>query len=252
MLTRSAFLQRLIPLAGLGKLTYQQAQSFRKIYLFQSFVAGFKYYKGMELLQLMGVNDPLELRREPQNQYDSFAIALHWQNEKIGYLPAANNELIARLLDADALPLLAFISHINYEVAPWENIAVAVCHLQAREKELPEHARYLTAQQNPKYKTNPKKIKKSNTIEKKHIPHVLDEYNRVIALNKIENPEVQEYFKKHYYEKNPITIEGEPYALVNDDGIYNYMYQVEAEKWVVADDRKRYLEFKYTDSYPWE
>jgi hypothetical protein len=61
-LTRSAFLQRLIPLVGLGRLTYRQAHSYRKIYLFQSFVAGFRYYKGMELLPLMGINDPLELR----------------------------------------------------------------------------------------------------------------------------------------------------------------------------------------------
>jgi len=42
----------------------------------------------------------LELKREPQNEYDHFAIALHFEKHKIGYIPRDKNEVIARLMDA--------------------------------------------------------------------------------------------------------------------------------------------------------
>lgn len=251
MLTRTEFLQRLIPLIGLGQLSYRQAQSYRKIYLFQSFVAGFRFYNGMQLLHLMGINDPLELRREPENKHDKFAIALYWQQEKIGYLPAEKNELIARLIDAQALPLIGFITHINYEVKPWENLAMAVGFLQPRSQSLAAHARYLTAQQNPIYRTRPTKSK-LNTEVNPALPNVLEVPNRVIALNSIEHPEVRTYFKKHYYDAKPLTVQGEPYALVGDDGIYNYMYEITATGWVKADDGETYLAFDFTDERPWD
>ena len=42
----------------------------------------------------------LEVAREANNQFDPFAVALHFQGVKIGYVPRDKNEVIARLLDA--------------------------------------------------------------------------------------------------------------------------------------------------------
>jgi hypothetical protein len=42
----------------------------------------------------------LEVVREANNQFDPFAVALHFQGVKIGYVPRDKNEVIARLLDA--------------------------------------------------------------------------------------------------------------------------------------------------------
>lgn len=42
----------------------------------------------------------LELKREPKNKYDAFAIPLYFQDKKVGYIPKDKNETIARLLDA--------------------------------------------------------------------------------------------------------------------------------------------------------
>src|SRR5581483_8963735 len=103
---RSDFLQRLVAITGFGSFPLQALIGKRKIYLQQFFVAGFRHYKGMELLSYMAVNDLLELRREPENEHDDCAIALYWQQEKIGYVPAEINEMTAKLLDAKALPLL--------------------------------------------------------------------------------------------------------------------------------------------------
>ena len=149
---RSDFLQRMIGVALLGKLPISELILKRKVYLLHCFVAGFRYYSGMDLLNEMEVNDFLELRREPNNKYDEFAIALYWQQEKIGFIPADSNETIARLLDAEALPLLASITHLNKEVEPWENVVVAVYFLQ-EEKKLPPHADYLHQLGEPEYYT---------------------------------------------------------------------------------------------------
>lgn len=75
------------------------------------FVAGLKYYKGPRLLNNMKEGDMLEMVREPGNPYDTNAIALHWNRHKIGFEPAASNDILAKLLDADALELHAEITH---------------------------------------------------------------------------------------------------------------------------------------------
>lgn len=50
----------------------------------------------------------LELKREPKNKFDEMAIALHFNNSKIGYIPRERNEVIARLMDAGK----SFYAHI--------------------------------------------------------------------------------------------------------------------------------------------
>ncbi len=154
---RSTFLKRLVSVGIFGKFSQQSLQQSNKIYLQQFFVAGFRYYKGMQLLTKIAVSDFLELRREPNNPYDDCAIALYWQHEKIGFVPASNNEVISRLIDANALPLLAQITHINKLVQPWENLAVAIYFLQPAINDLPNHANYLKTLLQPKYTTYAKK-----------------------------------------------------------------------------------------------
>jgi|GEM_PF-3395423 len=164
---RSEFLQRVLSVTGLGFLSVVQIKEFQKIYLLQAFVAGFRFHKGMELLPLMQESDVLELRREPANEHDPFAVALYWQQEMIGYLPADSNETIAKLLDAEALPLLAAITHLNRGTRPWENVAVAIFYLHSKEKPLPAGAEYLTWLEEPVYTPYPPKGGKwPTTVEK--------------------------------------------------------------------------------------
>jgi hypothetical protein len=49
----------------------------------------------------LAVGDALVLRREPQNRYDGFAIAVHRRDgTKLGYIPRGANQTLARLMDA--------------------------------------------------------------------------------------------------------------------------------------------------------
>ena len=42
----------------------------------------------------------LKLKREPDNEYDKFAICILFEEHKLGYIPKAKNQTIARLMDA--------------------------------------------------------------------------------------------------------------------------------------------------------
>jgi HIRAN domain len=96
---RSEFLQQLLFSVFVGKLPVSITKDFRKIYLLQCFVAGFRHYLGMEHLNEMQEGDLLEMIREPENEHDECAIALNWKGHKIGFIPRETNEILSKLLD---------------------------------------------------------------------------------------------------------------------------------------------------------
>jgi hypothetical protein len=236
---RSEFLNRLVGISGLGFLSVPEIADSRKIYLLQSFVAGFRFYKGMELLPNMQQNDIIELRRQPDNEHDEFAVALYWQQEMIGYLPATSNEIIARLMDAAALQMVGVITHLEHNAKPWENVAVAVYFLQQPARDVPV---YLTSLQKPVYTT----LKKDKKPKPDYLPDVFEYDERVIELEGIPDEAAKAYFSK-YYKKHELEINGRYYVKVPDNGIYTYLYNVEAKGWIETGKGERLLEFIFND-----
>jgi len=112
-MTRATFIQSLFAVGAAALMPKTWQKQYQKYYLLQSFVAGFRFHKGVKFLKLMKQNDILELKREPNNKYDSNAIAICCKNKMIGFIPAENNQILSRLLDADALPIHAEILHIE-------------------------------------------------------------------------------------------------------------------------------------------
>jgi hypothetical protein len=240
---RSDFLQRLVAISGFGSFNLQTLIPKRKIYLQQFFVAGFRHYKGMELLQSMEENDLLELRREPDNEHDDCAIALYWQQEKIGYIPAGFNEMLAKLIDAQALPLLGMITHLNRQVKPWENVVAAVYFLQDENVEIPAHADYLQQVVKPVYKTSKK------AIRDKLFEEVFDCTDRIVDVSSIPVPEIKAHFEKYFSDKKYLVhYNGKPHVHLYTDDIYSYMYNVNPVKWVKADNGAEYILFEYIQS----
>ena len=45
----------------------------------------------------------LTMKREPNNAYDKFAIAIYLDNIRIGFVPAEMNLVCSRLMDADKM-----------------------------------------------------------------------------------------------------------------------------------------------------
>ena len=83
-------------LAAVGKPFVQ------KLYLTSFEVAGVMYVDNISgLLREMKKGDPVRLVREPDNQYDKYAIRIeNMAGNKMGYMPRSLNHIPARLMDA--------------------------------------------------------------------------------------------------------------------------------------------------------
>lgn len=83
-----------------------------EIHLFDSYVAGTTHLKDKTVLEQIKEGDNLILQRE-DNKYDSNAILVLTEDKrKIGYVPAKDNIVFARLMDAGKM-LKAKIKHIS-------------------------------------------------------------------------------------------------------------------------------------------
>ena len=73
----------------------------RDIFLMECHVAGTSYRDIDGIASALKTDDRLVLRREPENRHDQLAIeVLTRAVVKLGYVPQAKNEVLARLLDA--------------------------------------------------------------------------------------------------------------------------------------------------------
>lgn len=77
----------------------------RDIYLFETYIAGTSYIPNIEeLVQKLNEEEVFSFFRETKNEYDIYAIVIKTKNnEKIGYLPASDNQIFSRLMDAGKL-----------------------------------------------------------------------------------------------------------------------------------------------------
>ncbi len=67
----------------------------------ESIIAGTSYLNLTEIEKEIIIKETeLTLLREPENEYDKFAIKLVFKNQKLGYIPKSKNQTIARLMDA--------------------------------------------------------------------------------------------------------------------------------------------------------
>lgn len=152
-MNRKGFISNLLTLGGIAVIPKFWIQSYTKVYLLQCFVAGFQYYKGPGLLKTLKKGDLIDLVREPANLHDRCAIALHLNNQKIGFIPAKENKTLSRLIDSETINIMAEITHIEIGASFWENIHIAIFLLKSDEKPLAPHAEYLTELEYPTYKT---------------------------------------------------------------------------------------------------
>ncbi len=100
----------------------------------------------------------LELVRERENIHDNCAIALHFNKNKIGYIPMESNEILSRLIDSGVIDLHAEITNLKPEAASWENAHIAVYLLKEQKNTgiLP-NAGYLTMLETPEYRSMKRK-----------------------------------------------------------------------------------------------
>jgi hypothetical protein len=102
-----------------------RAQSDARILVQSSPLAGFQFHEGKALWSRMKVGDALTLVREPDNPHDPRAVRVEWQGHKLGYVPRAENEAVARQID-NGNRLEARIVRLTKHRDPWRRIEFEV------------------------------------------------------------------------------------------------------------------------------
>jgi len=76
----------------------------QEIFLLEIVVAGTSFCQDVETIEPAIVPEKvLNMKREPNNQYDQFAIAIYCDNIRLGFVPADMNLVCSRLMDAGKL-----------------------------------------------------------------------------------------------------------------------------------------------------
>ena len=118
---RRTFFQRLFGGLGLAAVNPIVAAEDRSVLIQESPVAGFQFHSGDTVWSSLSVGDPLALMREPDNSHDTSAVAVYYQNHKLGYVPRGENSAIAQMLDRGER-LEATIIKLSEGEDPWERI----------------------------------------------------------------------------------------------------------------------------------
>jgi hypothetical protein len=130
MINRRSFIKLLINNAVLFFSSFTLAKNTnllnkKSILLNKCSVAGFQYYQGREVIELLQEKETLILLPEPDNQYDKYAVAIFYQDKKLGYLPRSDNKHISRMLLA-GIPLLCQVLATDPKKQAWYAVIVGV------------------------------------------------------------------------------------------------------------------------------
>lgn len=90
---------KLLKLISEGGISFKAFEE--DILALSSIVAGTSYQNLSEIEKKIIVNESkFTLKREPDNEFDEFAILVLLEDKKLGYIPKSKNQTIARLMDA--------------------------------------------------------------------------------------------------------------------------------------------------------
>ena len=76
----------------------EQRMENKKHYLYCN-IAGFMYWDGCEAFSELKVGRKLRLVREAANKYDPEAVAIYYNDMKLGFVPRGDNEDLSKFLD---------------------------------------------------------------------------------------------------------------------------------------------------------
>lgn len=93
--------------------------------LLATLIAGFQYYDGEKILPRLRGGQTLRLIRERKNQHDNRAIAVYREGHKLGFIPRADNSVLANLMD-EGYTLKAEIGWLDRDAALWGKVGVLV------------------------------------------------------------------------------------------------------------------------------
>jgi hypothetical protein len=99
-------------------------------------IAGFTYHDGVDVFSELKIGAELTLAAEPENKYDTYAVAVFYHNHKLGYIPRGKNKYISKFLNFGHTGLFDIkINRVSPEEHPEHQIGVVVKIKDKTEKE---------------------------------------------------------------------------------------------------------------------
>ncbi len=122
---RRTFFKQLFGSIGVAATGATIAVKTQSVLIQESPIAGFQFHEGDAIWPSLAIGAKLALLREATNTHDPDAVAVYFQNNKLGYVPRAENSAIAQMLDRGET-LEAKISRLSMEEDPSERVRFTV------------------------------------------------------------------------------------------------------------------------------
>ena len=105
----------------------KETKPIRKVHLDNFHIAGFGYWEGCEAFRQLKIGTKLELVREADNQFDPYAVAIYYEDYKLGYIPRGSNHDISKYLDMGLEDIYEVrVTRITPDVHPEQQVEVIV------------------------------------------------------------------------------------------------------------------------------
>ena len=104
----------------------------KKLYFMDCHLAGRKYYDADEVWEQLKVGTVVKLERDKENRTDANAVMVVYQDQngedyKLGYIPRADNEAIASLLEMGWADIFECrISKLNTDAHPENQVHLTI------------------------------------------------------------------------------------------------------------------------------
>ncbi|MDR0755106.1 MAG: HIRAN domain-containing protein [Prevotellaceae bacterium] len=90
-------------------------------------IAGFSYYDGVDVFYELKIGSELKIKVEPENKFDTYAVAIYFHDVKLGYIPRGENKLIYKFLQLGHENLFEIrINRITPDASPENQIGVSI------------------------------------------------------------------------------------------------------------------------------
>lgn len=97
----------------------------QEVWLTSRYIAGFQYYRGPDIENLLKIDDTLVLKRERDNLHDFYAVEVYYGSNKLGYLSREENSVVARMMDQN-INIKGRITEINTDLPVCRRVKMKV------------------------------------------------------------------------------------------------------------------------------
>lgn len=97
----------------------------KRVHLDNFHIAGFGYWDGCEAFEHLKIGGKLDLVRETDNPFDPYAVAIYYEDYKLGFIPRGSNHDISKYLDMGLEDIYEVrITRITPDVHPEQQVEV--------------------------------------------------------------------------------------------------------------------------------